>query len=45
MPLRVPALQLPLARSGAALETNRQLLLWAAQVVSVVNSLSADPGL
>jgi hypothetical protein len=45
MPLRVPSLQLPLAQSGAALTTNRQLTLWATQVVSVINSLSANPGL
>lgn len=45
MPQRVPSLQLPLAHSEAARETNRQLMLWAARVVSVVNSLSADPGL
>ncbi len=45
MPQRVPALQLPLAHTGPGRETNRQVALWAAQVVSVVNSLSADPGL
>ncbi len=45
MPQRVPSLQLPLARSEAARENNRQLMLWAAQVVGVLNSLSADPGL
>jgi len=45
MPQRVPSLQLPLARSGPGRETNRQVALWAAQVVSVVNSLGADPGL
>jgi hypothetical protein len=43
MPQRVSSLQLPLAHSDAARETNRQLMLWAARVVSVVNSLSADP--
>ncbi len=45
MPQRVPSLQLPLGRTGPARETNRQVALWAAQVVSVVNSLGADPGL
>jgi hypothetical protein len=45
MPQRVPSLQLPLPQTEAARETNRQLMLWAAQVVSVVNSLSANPGL
>ena len=45
MPLRVPSLQLPLANSEPALQTNRQLALWATQVTSVVNSLSANPGL
>jgi hypothetical protein len=45
MPQRIPALQLPLGRTGPAREANRQVALWAAQVVSVVNSLSADPGL
>ena len=45
MPQRVPSLQLPLPRSGAARETNHQLILWATRMVSVVNSLSADPGL
>jgi hypothetical protein len=45
MPQRVPSLQLPLARSEAAREANRQLMSWAAKMVSVVNSLSADPGL
>jgi hypothetical protein len=45
MPLRVPSLQLPLANSEPVLQTNRQLALWATQVTSVVNSLSANPGL
>jgi hypothetical protein len=45
MPQRVPSLQLPQPRGAAARETNRQLMLWAAKMVSVVNSLSADPGL
>jgi hypothetical protein len=45
MPQRVPSLQLPLPRSEPGRETNRQLMLWAAQMVSVVNSLSANPGL
>jgi hypothetical protein len=45
MPQRVPSLQLPLATSEAARESNRQVSLWAAKVTSVVNSLSADPGL
>ncbi|HEV3115293.1 MAG TPA: hypothetical protein VGY99_32830 [Candidatus Binataceae bacterium] len=45
MPQRVPSLQLPLPRSEAARETNRQLIVWAGRMVSVLNSLSADPGL
>ena len=45
MPQRVPSLQLPLPLSEAALPANHQLMSWAAQMVSVVNSLSADPGL
>ncbi len=45
MPQRVPSLQLPLATSEPARETNRQVSLWAAKVTSVVNSLSVDPGL
>lgn len=45
MPQRVPLLQLPLARNEPARENNRQLSVWAAKVTSVVNSLSADPGL
>jgi hypothetical protein len=45
MPQRVPSLQLPLPHSEAARETNRQLTLWAGKVVSVLNSISADPGL
>lgn len=45
MPLRVPSLQLPLAQSEPALKTNRQLTIWATQVVSVINSLGANPGL
>jgi hypothetical protein len=45
MPQRVPSLQLPLPRSEPGRETNRQLMLWAAQIVSVVNSLGANPGL
>ncbi len=45
MPQRVPSLQLPLPRSEAAREAKRQLMSWAAKMVSVVNSLSADPGL
>ncbi len=45
MPQRVASLQLPLPRSRAAREYNRQLALWASQMVNVVNSLSADPGL
>lgn len=44
MPQRVPALQLPLPASEAARESNRQLNVWSAKVVSVINSLSADPG-
>jgi hypothetical protein len=45
MPQRVPSLQLPLPHTEAQREANRQLMLWAAQMVSVVNSLSANPGL
>jgi hypothetical protein len=45
MPQRVPSLQLPLAHGEPAREINRQLSIWAAQLTSVVNSLSADPGL
>jgi hypothetical protein len=45
MPQRVPSLQLPLPRSEPAREAHRQLMLWASQMVSVLNSLSADPGL
>jgi hypothetical protein len=45
MPVRVPSLQLPLPRSEAARKTNRQLTVWASQMVSVVNSLGANPGL
>jgi hypothetical protein len=45
MPQRVPSLQLPLPRGEAARETNRQLMLWASRMASVLNSLSADPGL
>jgi hypothetical protein len=45
MPQRVPSLQLPLPRSEPAREAHRQLMLWATQMVSVLNSLSADPGL
>ncbi|GEM_PF-3502505 len=45
MPQRIPSLQLPLAHSEPARETNRQLSTWAAKVTSVINSISADPGL
>ena len=45
MPQRVPSLQLPIPRSESSREINRQLTLWASQMVSVVNSLSANPGL
>jgi hypothetical protein len=45
MPQKVPSLQLPLPGSGPGRIINRQLQVWASQMVSVVNSLSANPGL
>jgi hypothetical protein len=45
MPQRVPSLQLPLAKTEPARETSRQLAIWAGKITSVINSLSADPGL